>query len=531
MLNGKAAPRAAFFLLFAAAALVLFAVWNEPVRWALVRLQPLGVAALFVAACTGLGAWFARRDLLVAAAIGFGIFGAIVFVLALVHALVVWVFLAVGAAGIVMLVILSRADGEGSQHATPWHSGILRFAREDGIAILAATAVLLAPFVLAPDVSTDALEYHLLIPKLLLEQNAIRYEPLFVESNYPSLAEYDFVPLLATGGPIAAKAFHFLCALLVLGAIGRLARRAGGKPGIAAALFFMMPVAALTSGWAWNDFLFTLFVLLALDALWDERFVLAGFLFGFATWTKYTFVLAAIPFAALLLQRWRRPRDLLRFAIPAAAIAAIWMTKNAVLTGNPVYPFLFPSPYWGEAASRYFHDTLTRYEIPQWHWWTWLAFPVLLTLKPRIVDVHTGPLLLALLPLAFMRTGKSACPPLRTYAVAMTLGWLLIRTEARSLLTLFAVLCILYSRSIERLPGWRIVVAAGFAMNVAILLVMTNVITDPVRYVLGRESGPRYVVRMDPKQEVYTWLDAQPEVRGVLLVGLHGPFYLRKPAP
>jgi hypothetical protein len=400
-----------------------------------------------------------------------------------------------------------------------------------GWVVLAVVIVVILPFVVAPDVSTDALEYHLLIPKLIINQNAIRYQPLLVESNYPSLAEYNFIPLLILGDERMAKCFHFLCAVMLLFAIGRLARLVAPEADgvLAAALFFCMPVAALTSGWAWNDMLFTLFVVLTIVHIIEGHFLLAGVLFGFATWTKYTFVLAGIGIAAILVRE--RVRNLIRFAVPALLIASIWMTKNAILTGNPVYPFLnevFQSPFWSSVSDRYFRATLTHYEIPQWHWWTYFAFPFLLTLKPRVIDVHPGVLPLVLLPLAFSKRQHAA--PLHTYAIAVILGWLLIRTEARSLLSLLAVLCAIYAANIERLRGWRVVVGAGVALNVVIMLVTTNVVTDPIRYFLGLETREQYIVRMDPKQAAYRWIDEQPAVRRVLLIGLHDPYYLQKPA-
>ncbi len=487
MSDTRAAPRAALFWLPAIAlALAAFVYWNDPLRWALIRLEPLGAAAVFVAACAGIG-WIVRApDLLTSAAIGCGIVGA------------------------------------------------LSFAATLAIAVLAVIVALIIPFVAAPDVSTDALEYHLLVPKLIIQQNAIHHQPLLVESNYPSLAEYDFIPLLILGDNRVAKAFHFLCAILLLFAIARLASPNGV---LAAAIFVSMPVVALTAGWAWNDMLFTLFVVLSLVHLIEGRFVLAGVLFGFATWTKYTFVLAAVAVAAILIrglvQRWWRVRDVVRFAVPVAIIAAIWMTKNAVLTGNPVYPFLngvFHSPFWTAASEHYFHGTLTRYEIPRWHWWTYFAFPMLLALKPRVIDVQTGLLPLVLLPLVFVRMGTRWAAIVRTYIVAIVIAWLFVHTEARSLLSLFAVLSAIYAVNIERLRGWRGVVGVAVALNVVILMVTTNVVTDPIRYFLGLESPAQYIVRMDPRQDVYRWIDAQPDAREVLLVGLHDPFYLHKPA-
>jgi hypothetical protein len=519
MLEGReeVAARAAFFwLLGAVALLAAYAALNEPVRYALLHLLPLAFAALFLAACAGYGSIVRAPDPLIATAIGIGIFGALSFVAALAHVATVTTYGTLIVGGLLCVVRGLQPATRAKARAPHWDAL--------SITIILIIVVLILPFVAAPDVSTDALEYHLLVPKTYLVQNAIAYLPHFVESNYPSLAEYNFMALLSLGDDRSAKAFHFLCAMLVLLAIGRLTPNRG----VAAALFISMPIVAITSGWAWNDMLFTLFVVLSIACVIEERFELAGVLFGFATWTKYTFVLAACGMIAILIRQ--RPRNIVRFALPAIGIAAIWMTKNAILTGNPVYPFLnsiFHSPYWTAAADRYFHSTLTHYEIPQWHWWTWIAFPAVLTLKPRIIDVHPGVLPLILLPLVFVRPRRTA---LHAYAIGMTVGWLLIRTEARSLLTLFAVLCAIFATHIDRLPKWRWIVGAGVALNVAIILTTTTIVTSPTRYFLGLESRRQYVEREDPKQQVYGWLNEEATVGGVMLVGLHDPYLLEKPA-
>jgi hypothetical protein len=487
------------------------------VRFALLRVVPLVLAAVFIAACTGYGLLARAPDMVTSAALGIGMFGAISFVAALAHLArpMTYTLLIIGG---LVVVASSRKTIELLRSSSAVHRSSL------GMAIIAVVIVLILPFVVAPDVSTDALEYHLLVPKLYVVQNGISYLPHFVESNYPSLAEYDFMALLSVSDDRTAKAFHFLCGILVLLAIGRLAPSSST---IAAALFFSMPLAAITSGWAWNDMLFTLFVVLSVACIVEERFLLAGVFFGFATWTKYTFVLAAFGIAAMLIGRSRR--EIVRFAIPVLGIAAIWMTKNAILTGNPVYPFLNPvfhSPFWSEAANRYFRGTLTRYEIPEWHWWTWLAFPALLTVKPRVIDVHPGVLPLILLPLAFIRPFNR----LHRYVAGVVVGWLLIRTEARSLLTVFAVLSAIYAARIEVMRGWRWIVAAGVACNLAIMMISTSVVTSPARYFVGLETRKQYVQREDTKQGAYDWLNTQPSVHGVLLVGLHDPYYLNKPA-
>ena len=499
------------WLIAIAAILVAFILLTPPLRFAVIDLQPLVYAAVFVTACVGYGLLARATDLPTAAALGAGIIGAATFFIALVHAIHPLVF-------VVLLIA-------GGQAILP----VLRKIKTDKIVcppliIFAVVIAIIVPFVVAPDVSTDALEYHLLVPKLTIEQNAIRYQPLFVESNYPSLAEYDFIPMLVLSDARTAKCFHFLCALLLCLAIARLTPTNGA---VAAAIFFSMPVAALTSGWARNDMLFTLFVVLSISHLLERHFVLAGVLFGFASWTKYTFVLVGIGIAVILIrERWR---DWLRFAIPALLIAAVWMTKNAVLTGNPLYPFvngIFHSPFWTSALDHHFRETLTRFEIPEWHWWTYIAFPFLLTVTPRVIDVQTGVLPLLLLPLLFVRGDRR----LKSYVIAIAIAWLLIRTETRSLFSLFAVLSAIYAAAIDRLRGWRIILGLAVALNVIIMLVSTNVVTDPIRYFVGLESREDYIVRMDGKQAAYRWLDQHGEVRRVLLVGLHDPYYLAKPS-
>jgi len=68
------------------------------------------------------------------------------------------------------------------------------------------------------------------------------------------------------------------------------------------------------------------------------------------------------------------------------------------------------------------------------------------------------------------------------------------------------------------------------ACNLAIMMISTNVVTSPARYFVGLETRKQYVQREDTKQGVYEWLNTQPAVHGVLLVGLHDPYYLNKPS-
>jgi len=534
---------ALFWCAASVVAFCFFVAWNDPLRYAAQRFVPLLLAAGFMAACAGFGAFTRVRDPIASTAIGMGIAGAIIFAAGLLHAFSMTFFRVLIVAGLLLFAVrLWRAWLTKPIDATTDPADPL------AAAIISGIFIVLTPFVLAPEVSVDALEYHLLIPKLHLINNTVSSFPLFMQSHYPLLAEHLYTLLLGLGDDIAAKSFHFLCAVLVMLVLARNGKR------LAAALFIMMPVACLTAGWAWNDMLFTLFVLLSMEAIVERKYVQAGVLFGLASWTKYTFVLACTGIAAMFIRDWICAvrakeegrsviRDWFRFAIPVLAIAAIWMTRNAIETGNPFYPFvngIFKAREFTATMEAYFHGALTHYEIPQWHWWTWLTFPFLLTLTPRLIDIHPGPVMLLLLPLAFRRAAGNTpiedrrIDMLRAYAIGITVGWLFIRTEERSLLTLFAVLAVLIAHGFSTLSpsmkrAGRVVIAAGFAANVVLILVSAHVLTAPLRYFVGLESRSDYVVRMDPKQGAYRWLSGQRDVGRILLVGLHDPFYSRRP--
>jgi hypothetical protein len=179
-----------------------------------------------------------------------------------------------------------------------------------------------------------------------------------------------------------------------------------------------------------------------------------------------------------------------------------------------VFPFLngiFASPMWNPAAEHYFRGTLTRFEMPDWGWTSYLLFPFRITLKPRIMDVHTGIVPLLLIPLAFVRGLPRAAGPLRVFLLGSVVAWLAIQTEVRSLLTCFAVLAVVGAAAAEvhllGRAGLRRAVlallAAAVAANLVVISVTAIVTFDPFRYLVGLESGSGYLLRTARAHDVY----------------------------
>jgi hypothetical protein len=553
---------AAWAALFVAA-LVSSVLLNKPLLKMVLNLRPLGVAVAIAASFCGLGGPLARRlrpgvgwsdELIASFGLGIGLTGLAVFVLGLCGVTNAALYALWTIAGLALfgLGLLKRKTLPAIAVGLSNPLNVL------GLVLLVVFFVELLPPLAAPEVSTDALEYHLLVPKIYLSQGRIGPISGLIESNYPSLIQYIYLFILPWAGDAACKAFHFLGGMFLLLAVGRLARRLRPQASLLApALLFSMPVANIVFGWAWNDAFFAFFTVGSLLFLLEPDFgeregvrgkgaVAAGIAAGLAIWTKYTFLMTVPALLAVVVwdaaRRRRRWRDVVGFLAPAAAAAFFVFAKNWLWTGNPIYPFLnsvFRSPELNGAAASYFvTHGLQRLEIPDWNWTTYFLFPFRLTLAPKFVDLQTGVVPLLFTPLLFLRRVRREMSRLGIFLAASALLWLFVfQTGTRSLLPVLAILLVAGTVVLEDLlEGRRAFRAAAVALfslaglaNLGLAIVTNYYLTRPVPYFVGKEDRASFLLREAESQPVYDWLNRAPGVGTVLLVGLHKPYYLNRP--
>ncbi len=240
----------------------------------------------------------------------------------------------------------------------------------------ALVSMLLVLFVqtLWPRVSWDANVYHLTVPRLYLEHQGFWRIPFNVYSNWPLNTELLFAMAMALKSHILAKLVHFgfgcLCTVLVYQVARRAADRWTGC--VAAVLLLVNPIVMVEIRVAYVDLASALFFALAFVFVhrWLERtdgsyrlLVIAGLFSGLAAGTKLTGIVGAVCLAVLLVSvLWRRAATVSAVAksvavlmIPAVALLAPWLIKSWILTGNPVYPFLysvFGGPEWSSELQR-----------------------------------------------------------------------------------------------------------------------------------------------------------------------------------
>lgn len=212
---------------------------------------------------------------------------------------------------------------------------------------------------LAPPISKDALIYHLLGPRIFIQNHGMGFISGNFYTNFPFTTEMLFAMGILLKGPILAKLIHFSFGVLTLVAIFQwTAAKSSVSTGLlAAAVYYTLPLVAKLSGWAYIDLSLAFFILVMTTAFldWKESrhtglVALAGMFGGLAMGIKYSgivMVLIIVLGAVLFLRRKDIPRDssmgttAIKVLIIAAVVASPWYLKNWILTGNPAYPFLY----------------------------------------------------------------------------------------------------------------------------------------------------------------------------------------------
>ena len=232
--------------------------------------------------------------------------------------------------------------------------------------IAAVTMALALLHALTPVWDYDGQMYHLQGPRLWLEAGRITLLPEVWQANGPATLDLVYAIGLAFGADTVAKVLHLACGLLVAGATFTFGRRfLSSQAGwLAAAMLLTMPMVPLVASWAYTDLAWTLYEFLALWAVVKlERgalpvrsgLVLAGLCAGLALGLKYQAALQGGLLGLYIIWQtraagWRQAAGrLMAFGVTAALVAAPWYLKNWVLSGNPIYPFVWGGPGWDQS--------------------------------------------------------------------------------------------------------------------------------------------------------------------------------------
>jgi hypothetical protein len=235
------------------------------------------------------------------------------------------------------------------------------FLRKFFTLIIATISTLSIFQCLTPPWDYDGLMYHLQGPKLFLQAGKMVLLPDLWQANGANLVDMLYLVGLALESDSFAKLINLAFAILLLIAVFSFGRRYLNPPGgaLAAVLLLGVPVYGIWASWAYSDYSWAIFEFLSLTSLlaWVEKrnwklLILSSILMGFALGSKYLALESLVIFAGLVF--WFGGKDGFRNALVRATIFAgialligtPWYIKNLVLSGNPLYPFVFGGPGW-----------------------------------------------------------------------------------------------------------------------------------------------------------------------------------------
>ncbi len=234
---------------------------------------------------------------------------------------------------------------------------------------------------MAPELEPDARMYHLGLTSEYVRLGRFPSRVGFYEM-LPQGFEMLFVPAFAFGRHSAARLVHYAFLLATVPLMLQIGRRLKLPQGVAlaaAVLYFCAPVTGITGTSAYTDaggVFFTLATFYALLVWRDTRDVrylaVAGIAAGFCYAIKFPGALVAVLATIFVVaaERGIRVRPLALLTGTALLVAAPWILRDIIVTGNPVAPLFnqfWPNPYFHASTERELGSSLGSWRgMPLW---------------------------------------------------------------------------------------------------------------------------------------------------------------------
>jgi hypothetical protein len=425
--------------------------------------------------------------------------------------------------------------------------------------VLAVPALIGLASAAVPEIFYDALYYHLGLPQQYLLKGRIEWDPAVVHSAFPAYLDVLFGVCLAIAGPGTAKFFNVLLFVLACGATAAFLSHVLGDrrtaligmvtiatvPGVVV----MSTMCAVDPALIGFSAMSALAIAKARDAIAGSEgrliviVALGAATAGFVAGSKYTglWLIATLAPAFWTSRHWSLSlRASLLFSALAFTVAAPWYLRNAVLTGDPLYPAM--SGLLGNADAVWAVQRLQR-DVPTLGL-TWTAPADLLNAMMNTpAKLGAGSETGVLLPFGAMALliGAIRFHDLRPWALTVALYlpiWMSLTGVMRYLYPVFPLCALGIARTTGLVVGrWRrtglglfVLLAIAPLWQSVLVLNSVYVGTDVAALFSGSLSRDEYLSRRLAYYPAAQWLNAHTGMGArVLYLGETRLLYLDRP--
>lgn len=391
---------------------------------------------------------------------------------------------------------------------------------EQGVLLIAGiTLILTIAHALTPPWDYDSLMYHLEGPRRFLESGRIIFIPDIWQANGPFLIEMLFGIGLAFQNDTFPKLVHLAFGILLgLSTFSFAHRYLSQKHAwIALAILLGTGILPIWASWAYVDLAWALYEFLALYSItiWlsnieNRQFLLiAGLFSGMAMGTKYLAIAGTVLITIWVIWESRNfpvkriISSSLRFLAIATLISAPWWIKNALLTGNPIYPFIFTSSTWDSNRITLLMSYLQSFGTGR-TLWDYLLLPVNIYLFNNNFSTFPFEVPSLLFPISIIyitQRNNRILNKIGLYASAMFCIWAAGTQQTRFLLPIFPILSILSSSVLLSIPSMRhrraiaIGLVGGACITAIILQGLYFYNVKPLSVIIGQETKNDFLRR------------------------------------
>ncbi|WP_422926903.1 ArnT family glycosyltransferase [Singulisphaera sp. PoT] len=402
---------------------------------------------------------------------------------------------------------------------------------------------------LAPVTDGDALCYHLQVPKVMLWEGRVFFDPDLHETVYPLVTELLYAVGLMFRGPVACRLIQWVLGLVFAANVTALARTSLGVRAWWAGVFVLL-VPAISNGMTapLNDVALAAFGSSALVAWlrncdrpsWVSS-LLAGGCLGMALGVKYpALVLAGVLSLAFLAQAVQGTRpiklsvwDFSVFVAAAVVVGGPWYLRAYLATGNPVFPY-FRQVFGGAGLDEVLDVSRRAMPVTPWNILTVLSR---MTLEPDRFDSFShqfGPIFLLFLPALLLERAPRRLLGLTAVGLAYMLLCTTQRQSMRFVLVSLGPMAVGVAWLVD--VWWRRRSLPSLAMVAVLMLSLgfeTSLALARVRHglpvIMGRETASDYLSQREPTYPVGNWIDSHLPADARLIGQDHRGFYLPRP--